>query len=87
MVLILDSCYSGAFLEDMGAQLRSQNGRIAVLTAASDTRATYYNVKDTGRAVDFFTFFLLQGLGNLLARRTFNRTLFNRRHRKQEGTV
>ena len=31
--------------------------------------------------------FLLQGLGNLLARRTFNRTLFNRRHRKQEGTV
>ena len=63
VVLILDSCYSGAFLEDMGAQLRSQNGRIAVLTAASDTRATYYNVKDTGRAVDFFTFFLLQGLG------------------------
>ena len=31
--------------------------------------------------------FLLQGFGNLLARRTFNRTLFNRRHRKQEGTV
>ena len=31
--------------------------------------------------------FLLQGLGNLLARRTFNRTLFSRRHRKQEGTV
>ena len=63
VVLILDSCYSGAFLQDMGAQLRSQNGRIAVLTAASDTRATYYNVKDTSKAVDFFTFFLLQGLG------------------------
>ena len=31
--------------------------------------------------------FLLQGFGNVLARRTFNRTLFTRRHRKQEGTV
>jgi hypothetical protein len=46
----------------MSAQLKSQGGRIAVLTAASDTRATYYNVKDTSRAVDFFTFFLLKGL-------------------------
>ena len=63
VVLILDSCYSGTFLQDMGAQLKSHGGRIAVLTAASDTRATYYNVKDTSRAVDFFTFFLLQGLG------------------------
>ncbi len=63
VVLILDSCYSGAFLQDMSGQLAGQNGRIAVLTAASNTRATYYNVKDTGRAVDFFTFFLLQGLG------------------------
>ena len=63
VVLILDSCYSGTFLEDMSGKLDAQSGRIAVLTAASDTRATYYNVKDTGKAVDFFSFFLMQGLG------------------------
>lgn len=63
VVLILDSCYSGAFLQDMTWQLDDQNGRIAVLTAASNTRATYYNVSDTNKAVDFFTFFMLQGLG------------------------
>ena len=63
VVLILDSCYSGAFLEDMGGQLTAQGGRIAVLTAASDTRATYYNVKKAEKTVDFFTFFLLKGLG------------------------
>ena len=34
-----------------------------MLTAASDTRATYYNVKNTNKAVDFFSYFLLQGLG------------------------
>ena len=63
MVLIVDSCYSGAFLEDMGGQLDAQGGRIAVMTAASDTRATYYNVKKTEKTVDFFTFFLIKGLG------------------------
>ena len=63
VVLILDSCYSGAFLQDMSGQLAAQGGRIAVLTAASDTRATYYNVKKTEKTVDFFTFFLLKGLG------------------------
>lgn len=63
VILILDSCYSGAFLEDMTGQLDAQGGRIAVMTAASDTRATYYNVKKTEKAVDFFTFFLLKGLG------------------------
>ena len=63
VVLILDSCYSGAFLEDMAGQLAAQGGRIAVMTAASDTRATYYNVKKTEKTVDFFTFFLLKGLG------------------------
>ncbi|MBQ3424585.1 MAG: Ig-like domain-containing protein [Clostridia bacterium] len=61
VVLILDSCYSGTFLEDMGSALRRAGGRIAVLTAASNTRATYYNVKK--KSVDFFTFFMLQGLG------------------------
>ena len=63
VVLIVDSCYSGAFLEDMIGQLDAQGGRIAVMTAASDTRATYYNVKKTEKTVDFFTFFLLKGLG------------------------
>ena len=63
VVLIVDSCYSGAFLEDMIGQLDAQGGRIAVMTAASDTRATYYNVKKVEKSVDFFTFFLLKGLG------------------------
>jgi len=61
VVLILDSCYSGTFINDMKSGLQGENGRIAVLTAASNTRATYYNNK--AKAVDFFTFFLLQGLG------------------------
>ena len=63
VVLILDSCYSGIFIEDMRGNLYAEGGRISVLTAAFNTRATFYNVKDTSRAVDFFTFFLLQGLG------------------------
>ncbi len=63
VVLILDSCYSGAFLQDMQGQLDSMGGRIAVMTAASDTRATYYKVKKNKKSVDFFTFFLLKGLG------------------------
>ena len=61
VVLIIDSCYSGTFIEDMGSKLKAEGGRIAVLTAASNTRATYYNKKKN--SVDFFTFFLLQGLG------------------------
>lgn len=63
VVLIVDSCYSGAFIQDMSEKLAAQNGRIAVLTAAYDTRATYYNVNSENKSVDFFTFFLLQGLG------------------------
>lgn len=61
VILILDSCYSGTFINDMKSKLDGANGRIAVLTAASNTRATYYN--SSSKAVDFFTFFLLQGLG------------------------
>ena len=63
VVLIIDSCYSGIFIEDMRGNLYAEGGRISVLTAAFNTRATFYNVKDTNKAVDFFTFFLLQGLG------------------------
>jgi hypothetical protein len=61
VILILDSCYSGTFINDMKSKLAAEDGRIAVLTAASNTRATYYNNKS--KSVDFFTFFLLQGLG------------------------
>ena len=61
VILILDSCYSGTFINDMKSKLDGANGRIAVLTAASNTKATYYN--NASKAVDFFTFFLLQGLG------------------------
>ena len=61
VILILDSCYSGTFINDMKGKLKAEDGRIAVLTAASNTKATYYNNKS--KAVDFFTFFLLQGLG------------------------
>ena len=61
VILILDSCYSGTFINDMKSKLNGEDGRIAVLAAASNTRATYYN--STSKSVDFFTFFLLQGLG------------------------
>ena len=60
VVLILDSCYSGTFIQDMSSKLKAEDGRIAVMTAASNTRATYYNQSPS---VDFFTFFLLKGLG------------------------
>lgn len=61
VILILDSCYSGTFINDMKSQLNDEDGRIAVLTAASNTKASFYN--NAKKAVDFFTFFLLHGLG------------------------
>lgn len=61
VILILDSCYSGTFINDMKSKLDDEDGRIAVLTAASNTKATFYTNK--AKSVDFFTFFLLQGLG------------------------
>ena len=61
VILILDSCYSGTFINDMKSRLDDEGGRIAVLTAASNTKASFYTNK--ARSVDFFTFFLLQGLG------------------------
>lgn len=61
VILILDSCYSGTFINDMKSKLDDEDGRIAVLTAASNTKASFYNIK--AKSVDFFTFFLLQGLG------------------------
>ena len=61
VILILDSCYSGTFINDMKGKLNDEGGRIAVLTAASNTKASFYTNK--AKSVDFFTFFLLQGLG------------------------
>lgn len=63
VIVVIDSCYSGALLGDLTEKLDAEGGRISVMTAAKDTRASYYNVSDTHRAIDFFTFFLLKGLG------------------------
>lgn len=61
VILILDSCFSGTFINDMKGKLKEEDGRIAVLAAASNTKATFYT--NVAKSVDFFTFFLLQGLG------------------------
>jgi len=61
VILILDSCFSGTFINDMKSKLDDEDGRIAVLAAASNTKATFYTNRE--KSVDFFTFFLLQGLG------------------------
>ena len=63
VILILDSCYSGCFIDNMSASLKAEGGRITVMTAASNTKASYYNVRNTSVACDFFTFFLLEGAG------------------------
>ena len=46
-VLILDSCYSGVFLDNVSSQLSQYSGKIAVMTAASNTSACYYNVSES----------------------------------------
>ena len=63
VILILDSCYSGCFIDNMLSKLKAQNGRITVMCAATNTRACYYNVNDTSVACDFFTYYLLEGAG------------------------
>ena len=62
-MLILDSCYSGVFLDNVSGQLSQYSGKIAVMTAASNTSACYYNVSESRGACDFFTFFLMGGIG------------------------
>ena len=64
VVLLLDSCYSGVFIHDMRSELNALEGRVSVLTAALDTRASYCADSDPGDGLDLFTFFLLRGLGN-----------------------
>ena len=63
VILVLDSCYSGEFITNMKSNLDKQGGRISVMTAASNTRACYYNVEDTNSACDFFTYYMLMGMG------------------------
>ena len=63
VILIIDSCYSGTFIQDMRSNLDGEGGRISVMTASSDTIASYQRSNDTQHAVDFFTYFLLEGLG------------------------
>lgn len=63
VILVLDSCFSGEFISNMGSALASENGRITVMAAASNTKASYYDIKDTNSSFDFFTYYLLQGAG------------------------
>ena len=63
VILILDTCYSGCFIDNVLSKLKAQSGRITVMAAASNTRASYYNVDDPAVACDFFTYFLLEGAG------------------------
>ena len=63
VVLVLDSCYSGVFISNMKSSLDAEGGRIAVITAANNTKACYYNVTDVNKACDFFTYYLLEGAG------------------------
>ena len=64
VVIIMDSCYSGGLIVDVGSRLDAQGGRIAVMTAShEDTNSTWWNTKNQWDAVDMFTFALLQGLG------------------------
>ena len=61
VVLILDSCFSGVFIDDMRSALDAENGRISVMTAATNTKASYRYIANAGEAYDFFTYYLLLG--------------------------
>lgn len=65
VVLILDSCNSGQFILNMQPRLdKEKENRISVLTAVQGgVNASYYNVTSTSKAVDFFTYYLMYGLG------------------------
>ena len=62
VVLILDTCYSGCFIADMRSELQSK-GSIAVLTAATNTSASFYRTGNPNQGIDFFTYFMLLGTG------------------------
>lgn len=72
VILVLDSCYSGQFIVNMKSSLKAEGGRISVMTAATNTRACYYNISDTDKACDFFTMYLLLGAGYDMRTHTFS---------------
>ena len=72
IVLILDSCYSGVFIDNLRSRLSAEGGRIAVMTAADDTTATYNTTTDTNRAHDYFTLYLLEGAGYSMTSHKFS---------------
>ena len=72
IVLILDSCYSGVFIDNLRSKLNAEGGRIAVMTAADDTTATYNTTTDTNRAHDYFTLYLLEGAGYSMTSHRFS---------------
>jgi len=62
VVLVLDSCKSGGFIDDMSGQL-SAEGNIAVLTAQSGNKNASFFVKSSGETIEFLTYAFCYGLG------------------------
>ncbi|MBP3409506.1 MAG: Ig-like domain-containing protein, partial [Clostridia bacterium] len=63
VVLVLDSCKSGAFIRDAKSRLESE-GNIAVITAQSATKnASFYQGTTVGTQVEFLTYTFCEGLG------------------------
>ena len=87
VVLILDSCFSGEFITNMYSELEAEGGRISVLTAASNTKACYYNIKDTARAYDYFTYYLLGGAGYDMSTHLFSGSMPADKDKNGELTV
>lgn len=85
VILVLDSCYSGQFIVNMRSALDAQNGRISVMTAATNTTACYYNIANTSTACDFFTMYLLMGAGYNL--RTHSATGAHAADTNQDGKL
>ena len=64
VVLVLDSCHSGGFIDTNATRLESENGRIAVIASSHrSTVSSYWNVTQRQTSVDFYTYALLQGFG------------------------
>lgn len=63
VVLLLDSCYSGQFINDVNDQLAIM-GNISVMTAqVADLRASWFKGESEATQVEFFTYGLCYGLG------------------------
>lgn len=63
VVLILDSCFSGAFVDDCRSQLQAE-GNIAVLTAQQGYKsASYYDSSNKANVMEFLTYSFCKGIG------------------------